>query len=676
TSSCAGGNSGSASVLAGGSNGIYTYTWTSTSGPTTGSVVGTGQTAIGLASGSYNVLVASTTCGVASADIDIGVSPPLFSAQNTPFCGTSAIIPIVGGSDFQWYGGPALSQTLIPSPIGINDTLYIPSAIAGDVYTAVYKNAFGCKDSVIYTLTSISGGTAFLSSISNVCPGSTNGSASLNLNTSLPAPYKYYVTGPESSSVVLNTATASTFVTVSPLAAGVYTAVINDGVCIYTNTFAVSTIQTNFTVSATNTLLCFPTDTAKVYLKFGPNPAQAVCGIDPSVCSSPETQLFNTGPFTFNNSNRYPTPYGNFATYAKHQFLVRKAELNAAGISAGKISSLAFNVLNLNFSITTYPNFSIKMGCSSLNDLPSPSGIIPVAFINGLTTVYSTASQTLATGWVTHNFTQSFIWDGYSNVIIEVCFGMDVPFSFSRNVSVELKQMPYTSAMFYREFATPVCAGTQLANNSGAMLNGSKMLPNMRFGYCPFILPTSAYSVSSNGSITANYGNDSIKIVPTFTAPPLDNVPIVYSITVTNPQGLCTSTQTVNILYKSSVINLTTVPTSSIICDGSSLNLSVSGSFNYNWSYSQNGSIVPIANTASISVTPTVIGDNFYIVTGTSPCNAAPNSKTVTVTVIPKANLLISSLQDFTKCLNKSHVFSTIVNSATPGNTGEPYSYN
>ncbi len=677
TNSCLGGNSGTAFVLASGSNGIYTYTWTSTSGPTTGSVVGTGQTATGLAPGSYSVLVASTTCGLASANIVVGVSPPFFTVQNKPFCGTSAFIPIVGGSGFQWYGGPALSQTLIPAPVGINDTLYIPSAIAGDVYTLVYTTASGCKDSVKYTLTSIPGGTAFLSNIANVCPGNTNGSASLSLNTAFPAPYNYYVTGPGGPTVVLNTTTGSTLVTVSPLAVGVYTAVINDGVCIYNNTFTISTIPTNFTVTATNTVLCFPTDTAKVYLNFGATSGPAVCGIDPSLCSGPATQLFNTGPFTSNSATSYPTPYGNFYTYAKHQFLVRKADLNAAGITAGKISSLAFNVLNLNSSITSYPNFSIKMGCSPLNDLPN-AGITPTAFIGGLTTVYSTASQPVTTGWVTHNFTQSYVWDGISNVLIEVCFGMNTAFTWNNNVSVELKQMPYISTMLYREDAAPVCAGPQLANNSGAMVSGANMLPNMRFGYCGSVLPASAYTVavSSNGTITTSYANDSIKVVPTFTAPPLGNVPTVYTITVTNPQGLCTATQTVAILYPSSIINMTTVPTSSIICEGSTLNLSATGAVNYNWSYYQIGGLLPIANTQSISVTPPAIGTNSYIVTGTSPCPGAPDTKTITITVMPKANLLISPLQDVTKCLNKAYVITTGVGSTTPGNTGAPYSYN
>ena len=678
TSSCAGGFSGVASVLASGSNGIYTYTWTSTSGPTTGSVVGTNQTATGLAPGSYSVLVASTTCGSATATIVVGVSPPFYSVQNKPFCGTSAFIPTIGGSAHQWYGGPALSQTLIPAPVGTNDTLFIPAALPGGVYTLVYTTISGCKDSIKYTLTSIPGGTAFLSNLSNVCPGNTNGSASLSLSTSFPAPYNYYITGPGGPTVVLNTTTASTLVTVSPLAAGIYTAVINDGVCIYTNSFTITTIPTNFTVTNTNTVLCFPIDTAQFHFNFGSTAGPAVCGVDPALCSGPATQLFYAGPFTSNSTTSYPTPYGNFYTYAKHQFLVRKAELNAAGITAGKISSLAFNVLNLNSSITSYPNFSIKMACTSLATMPTVSFGSGTPWISGLTSVYSVPSQPISLGWVTHNFTQSYVWDGISNIIVEVCFGMNTSSSWTQNASVELKQMPYNATMFYREDGTPVCSGTQLPNNSGAMVNGALMLPNMRFGYCGSVLPASSYTVavSSNGTITNNYGNDSIKVVPTFTVAPAGNIPTIYTITVTNPQGLCTATQTVAILYPSGVITMTTVPTSSIICEGTTLNLSANGAVNYNWTYYQAGGYTSIANTASINVTPPVIGTNSYVVTGTSPCPGIPDTKTITITVLPKANLIITPMQDVTKCLNKPYVITTGVGSTTPGNAGTPYSYN
>ena len=65
-----------------------------------------------------------------------------------------------------------------------------------------------------------------------------------------------------------------------------------------------------------------------------------------------------------------------------------------------------------------------------------------------------------------------------------------------------------------------------------------------------------------------------------------------------------------------------------------------------------------------------------YTVVGSSSCaGTMPDTKTVTVNVIPKANLVVSPLQDIIKCMNKNYVITTGVNSTTPGNPGTPYSY-
>ncbi len=671
TSSCAGGSSGTAIVVASGSSGVYNYTWTSTSGPTTGSIVSTSQLATGLPPGTYSVNVEATTCGSASANIVVGVSPAFYSSSVKPFCGNSALIPASGGTGYTWYGGTATTQTLIPAPAGTNDTLFIPTAIDGNVYTLVYNNPFGCRDSIRYTLSQIPGGTTFFSSINNVCPGNTNGSATLNLSTSFPSPYNYYITG--TGGLILNSTTASTNVTVSSLAVGVYTAVVNDGVCIYNNTFTISTINTSFTATPTNTVLCFPTSTAQVNFNFGESPPTS-CGVDPSLCSGPPTQLFSVGPFVSNSATTYPTPFSGWWYSAKHQFLVKVADLNAAGITAGKISSLAFNITALNSSPLIYPDYQIKMGCTALNDLPTGVG---QPFITGLTTVYTNPSQAISLGWLTHNFSQSYVWDGTSNIIIEVCTGGLT--TFPANASIELKQMPYIANMKSASSSSGVSSCPDVATTALGtyMASGANMLPNMKFGYCGASLPASSYtiSVSSNGTVTANYANDSILVVPTFTAPPAGNVPTIYTITVTNPIGLCTATQTVAILYPSSTINMTTVPTSTTICEGSTINLSATGAVNYNWSYFQSGGLTPIATTQSISVTPPHVGLNYYVVNGTSPCPGTPDTKTITVTVTPKANLLITPLQDVTKCLDKPYVITTGVGSTTPGNPGTPFSY-
>lgn len=673
TSSCAGGNSGTAYVQASGSSSGYTYMWTATSGPNIGTVVGTTQNVTGLAPGTYSVVVSSGIigCGQASANLSVGVTPAQFFTQTHPYCGNSAAIPKPGGTNYQWYAG----TTPIPGPVGTNDTLYITPVTNGAAYNLTYTNAFGCKDSIQFVLSQIAGGDAFLSDKVNVCPGSNSGSVVLNLNTTFPAPYIYSVKS--STATVITTTSSATTMTVNPLTQGSYTATINDGVCIYVNTFTILPIPTNFSITTTNTVLCLPSDTARINLSYGNVPPN-FCGTDPNLCppgTAPNT-LFQTGPFFSNSNTTYPVPYGNSNYSSKHQFLIKAADLTSAGLSAGKISSLAFNVTNMNSSIGTYSNYEIKIGCSSVTAFVS-SGTGPSFVTAGMQTVYSTPSQSVTTGWLTHNFSQAYVWDGNSNLVVEVCTGGAN--STSGNPSFEMKQVSYIANM--RNISTssgasscPAAVGNA---NGNLMANGEYMLPNMRFTFCPYAPPASSYTVSvAPGSISQNYGNDSLKIIPPFTIPPTNNQPVTYTITVTNPVGGCVASHTVAMLYPSLTNTVTATPTQSTVCIGTPVNLSSSGTILYNWYYMQGSTAMPISTSPTITVTPPAAGTNTYVVTGTSPCpSAIPDTKTVTINVIPKANLLISPIQDITKCMDRPYVITTGVGSSTPGNPGTPYTY-
>lgn len=665
TSSCAGGNSGTAHVEASGSNGIYTYTWTNTS---TGAIVSNSQTATDLAAGSYSVLVASSACGQASANLSVGVSPPTFLSLPKTFCGNLTYIAQPGGSDYTWYNG----NTIIPAPIGNNDTLQINSPNTGDIYTVVYKNAQGCKDSIEYTLNEVLGGSIYLSNTNNVCLNNTNGSTVINLSTPYTAPYNYFLYDQNSAVISTTTSTEPTF-SVTNLATGNYSVIVNDGVCVYNKTLAITVIQTNFTVTPVNETLCFPAE-AKINLTFE-NTMPTSCGADPVICSGSQIQLFNSGPYFNNSSTNYPSPFSGWWYSAKQQFLIQASDLIAAGVNAGKISSLAFNVTALNSSPNSYPDYEIKMGCTTFTSLPT-GGSQP--FVTGLTSVYYNANQPVSLGWLTHNFSQAYVWDGVSNLIVEVCTS---PLSSApANASIELKQMSYNSNM---KFVSTSSGGTSCSSNnsntSGVyMTNGAKMIPNMKFGYCAAAPAANTYSlqISSNGTITTNYANDSIRVEPNFTIPPTGNGSVIYTISVTNPIGGCVETKTVEILYPPLTTSISAVANSSIICLGESTNLSATGASIYNWYSLQNGTLTPISSSASLTTVPITSGATSYVVTGTLSCpGSVPDTKTVTVNVKPLTNLSISNLKDVTKCLNTSVLLNPTVSSNSSLNTGTPYSY-
>jgi gliding motility-associated-like protein len=228
--------------------------------------------------------------------------------------------------------------------------------------------------------------------------------------------------------------------------------------------------------------------------------------------------------------------------------------------------------------------------------------------------------------------------------------------------------------MYHVENTNIVCGGTQQANNGNGspMSNGINMLPNMRFGFCNVPDPsTYSVSMSNNGLITANYSNDSITIAPNFSIPAGT---VIYTVSVQNPDGGCVTKKTITAFYPPINTTITATPTSTTICQNDSITLSAIGAIDFNWYHNVLGT--SISTSSIITIVPPTTGLNNYIVTGVYPCpNSILDTKTITVNVIPTANLSITSIPDITKCLNQNFVLNANVNSMTPGNPALPFTY-
>ncbi|MEN9994651.1 MAG: hypothetical protein RL762_1308 [Bacteroidota bacterium] len=61
-----------------------------------------------------------------------------------------------------------------------------------------------------------------------------------------------------------------------------------------------------------------------------------------------------------NNTTDYPAPYGNWYWGARHQFLILASELQAAGLNAGPISSLSFQVASTNGEFYDYIDIALN----------------------------------------------------------------------------------------------------------------------------------------------------------------------------------------------------------------------------------------------------------------------------------------------------------------------------
>jgi len=94
------------------------------------------------------------------------------------------------------------------------------------------------------------------------------------------------------------------------------------------------------------------------------------------------------------------------------QMLVLASELSAQGLSTGPITSLGFTTTS---AAGTVVNFVINVGHTSATSISTSYLSIP------MTNVFNLASFSPAVGLNTHTFTTPFIWDGTSNILVEVC---------------------------------------------------------------------------------------------------------------------------------------------------------------------------------------------------------------------------------------------------------------
>jgi len=182
-----------------------------------------------------------------------------------------------------------------------------------------------------------------------------------------------------------------------------------------------------------------------------------------------------------NNTNiSYPAPYGNWFWGAKHQIMLRADELTAQGITAGNITSLAFDVVDPKG--VSIRNFSIKMALTPDSNLTQGFTSAP------LTTVYaSTTYYTVISGWNTHTFSVPFYWDGVQNIVIETCFNN---VSFTQNPIFNLTNTTYTSCAYIFGDNTSVCG----MSNS---MKGNQR-PVMQLSIVP-VLPSADFISSYKG---------------------------------------------------------------------------------------------------------------------------------------------------------------------------------
>ncbi len=375
-------------------------------------------------------------------------------------------------------------------------------------------------------------------------------------------------------------------------------------------------VQTIYTVVASNSSTGCQ-NTAVDTIRITPAPVISVTANPNPLCDgSGHSQLTTTqgvnatvtiGTGTVQNSTTtYPAPYGQWYTGARHQMLVLASELTGQGLTAGNISSMAFNVAGV-YSTQAYTNVNLYMFSTSLTALTTTFATAPS------TPNYTSSGYTVTTGWNTHTFSTPFAWDGTSNVIVEFDF-LDCstcPTACTNYTNNDIMNQSTTSfASTTYTFADGNCNIETASTGTTA-----NQRPNMQF------TENAALSYSWSPS---NLLNSSTIYNPITSGLSAGNNPFV--VTVTSQSTGCTNTASVVVSVGTApVVTVTPSVSSYCISNIGSIVMTASGADTYSWSPTNN-----LSSTTGVQVTANPTSSTSYVVTGmsiASGCTATATSR-------------------------------------------------
>ena len=246
----------------------------------------------------------------------------------------------------------------------------------------------------------------------------------------------------------------------------------------------------------------------------------------------------------------------------KKQYLILASEISSL-TNTDAITSLGFNLQSVP-TATAREGFTIKMMCTSISSF----GITAGNFESGAQTVFTPKTINISTGWNDFIFDNGFVWDGSSNIIIEICWQNTAPLPFG------ISTLFWTNAGFR-------CVALEW--NSPAFCSDTTYLfttfnrPDMRLNYC-FSPPNPGFKYQWQP--TAGLENDTIpepKASPSSTS--------TYLLTVTDPITGCADQDSVTIIVAPNFN--TNVTADSILCFFDTVQLNVThtspGIVTYNW---------------------------------------------------------------------------------------------
>ena len=459
--------------------------------------------------------------GITSAAVGVTVITSTYAGQNVTMCqGVGTQLLATGGSNFNW-------TVLSGDPISIGNNFSCnncPNPLANPAFTTTYQVvsnlAGGCTNIDTVEVTVVPDFNYSLTQTgSSTCLNST-----IDFNA-VPTPSGSYTYDWQPSANLNNNAISNPTFSSSMPGLFDYEVTITSALgCVKVDTLTIDVVPSyspDITLTASDTnILCGDSVFMNVDLGGG---IPAVCGPSGSTaCSAPSsTNIVGTNMGT-NSNTVFPAPFGNWYKNAKHQFLFRASELQAAGISGGKITEIAWETTAQNTATNNFNSFSISMGCTGQSTLAN--------WQQGLTQVFSPQNIIVNLGWNTFQLTTAYEWDGISNLVVEICYD-NLSSNYTRNWSTPYHVTNYNSVLYYRSDVTPACPFTSTFTNSTNR-------PVTQFKTCP--------TTPDPANFTFQWTPPSFLSSDTVQNPlALPMVTTQYSVVATDLNGGCTDTASI-----------------------------------------------------------------------------------------------------------------------------------
>lgn len=164
------------------------------------------------------------------------------------------------------------------------------------------------------------------------------------------------------------------------------------------------------------------------------------------------------------------TPFGSYKRTGRNQYLYTASELKAAGLSYGKIEKIGFYITTTNTANSLTNGVTVRMKNDTLSSLNG--------FITGMTEVYD-YMMPMGPGWNEIILQNPFIWDGESDVVVEICFSRNLPFVDNHVLATDVgfNANAYGDYTGYNNNTSDGCTMPYLAS--------STLRPNTRIVFTP-----------------------------------------------------------------------------------------------------------------------------------------------------------------------------------------------